>query len=288
MHTAPLPREDDLHHLAELLLRRRTVLLTGAGCSTESGIPDYRGPQTRHKKRNPLNYQDFIRKPEARQRYWARAVAGWDTLRLARPNATHHAVAALQQRGLLQGVITQNVDRLHHRAGSADAVELHGALEEVRCLQCSDLTSRDALQQRLLDANPGWLQTVAAQRAAAPDGDADLSDDLTATFQVLPCDACGGVLKPHVVFFGESVPADVTARAFDLLHRAEALLIAGTSLTVWSGFRFLHTAHQHGKPAAAINLGPLARGGDLLHLHLDAACGPTFQALLRVLDLPGP
>ncbi|MCB9796850.1 MAG: NAD-dependent deacetylase, partial [Alphaproteobacteria bacterium] len=187
--------------LAQLLRGRRVLALTGAGCSTESGIPDYRGPETARRARNPIRFQDFVKSPEGRQRYWARSFVGWPRIAEARPNAGHRALAALEQRGLLSGLITQNVDRLHQAAGSRAVIELHGALAEVICLGCGRLSKRADLQARLAALNPGFGRRDAE---AAPDGDADLIE--VTDFQVAGCGQCGGDLKPHVVFFGENVP----------------------------------------------------------------------------------
>jgi NAD-dependent deacetylase sirtuin 4 len=247
---------DAAPELARLLAGKRAVALTGAGCSTESGIPDYRGPQTRHKKRNPLNYQDFMKKPEARRRYWARAVLGWEHLHSAAPNPTHLAIAALQRRGHLHGLITQNVDRLHHKAGSTDAVELHGALAEVRCLSCGSVESRDDVQHRMTLQNPTLAD---ATGAAAPDGDAELARSIADRFLAPECVTCSGPLKPDVVFFGGTVDKAIVDAAYERVERAEVLLVLGTSLVVYSGFRFVRRAHERGIPLAYRDPGRDAR-----------------------------
>ncbi len=265
--------------LIELLRGRRVVGLVGAGCSTASGIPDYRGPQTRERARNPIQIQTFLGDDRGRQRYWARAVVGWPRFRASRPNPAHEALAALEHAGVLRGLITQNVDRLHHAAGSRRVVELHGALHEVVCLACGELESRDALQQRLLALNPGWDDTHVE---AAPDGDAELPTALIEGFVVAGCERCGGVLKPKVVFFGENVPAEITAQAWSLFAEGEVLLVVGSSLTVFSGYRFVRRAAQHGVPVAVLNLGP-TRGDPLVQLRVDDRVESVLPAVARAL-----
>src|SRR5205823_2532016 len=216
--------------LRALLARRRTAALTGAGCSTESGIPDYRG-DGRTGPCNPIQHDAFLRRADVRRRYWARATIGWERFKDARPNAAHRALAAMESAGLLTGVITQNVDRLHHAAGSRQVVELHGALADVRCLTCGAGEPRAELQARLLGANPGWLARARrelagqAQGGARPDGDAELSPQTVAAFEVVACRPCGGALKPEVVFFGGTVPEVTLAPAWRMLESAEALLV---------------------------------------------------------------
>jgi NAD-dependent SIR2 family protein deacetylase len=276
---------DDVGALIALLEGRRLVALTGAGCSTESGIPDYRG-EGRSGPKNPIMHDAFLRRPEVRRRYWARATVGWARFRGARPNAAHGALAALEAAGALAGVITQNVDRLHTAAGSRRVVELHGALDEVRCLDCGTVEPRTSVHGRLLDANPGWLARVTGD--ARPDGDADLSEDAVTDLRVVGCRACAGVLKPDVVFFGGSVPPATLDAAWALFAEAEALLVVGSSLTVWSGYRFVRRACEDGVPVGVVNLGPTradaevavrvaARAGDVL---------PLVAAALRE-DRPG-
>ena len=268
--------DDELAALVALLAGRRLVALTGAGCSTESGIPDYRGggrPATRH----PIQHDAFVRREDVRRRYWARATLGWQRFSAAEPNPAHGALAALEASGQLVGVITQNVDRLHQRAGSQRVVELHGALAEVICLHCRVREPRGELQDRLLAANPGWL---ARAGDALPDGDADLAAELVDGFEVVGCRACGGHLKPDVVFFGGTVPDTTLAAAWALHECAEALLVVGSSLTVYSGFRFVRRASEQGMPIALVNLGP-TRADDLAHARVSAAAG---QVLPRVAD----
>jgi NAD-dependent SIR2 family protein deacetylase len=234
-----LVAEADLAALVTLLAGRRIAVLTGAGVSTESGIPSYRGPGAPARPRPSIQHAEFVGDPAVRRRYWARAFAGWPRLRDARPNGAHAALADLEARGLVLGVITQNVDRLHGRAGSRRVVELHGSVHEARCLTCDALEEREALQARLAALNPGWAGEAAR---AAHDGDADLPDALVAGFVVATCLACEGPLKPDVVFFGGRVPRARREAGQALLHEAQALLVAGTSLTVFSGYRWVREA----------------------------------------------
>lgn len=271
----------ELGALIQLVRGRRVVALTGAGCSTESGIPDYRGSDTPPRTRPPIQHREFVDRADARRRYWARSVLGWSRFSTARPNPAHTALAELEQRGVIAGVITQNVDGLHGAAGSREVVELHGALARVRCLDCAAQTSRDALQARLLAANPGWLERTRSA-AIAPDGDADLPDDLVDGFTAAGCEACGGTVMPDVVFFGGSVPRTTLDAAWALFDRAEALLVIGSSLTVFSGFRFVRRAAERGVPIGILNRGP-TRGDDHAAVRLDARAGVALPALARVL-----
>ena len=267
----------DLHSLVELARGRRIVALTGAGCSTESGIPDYRGPDAR--PRTPMQHREFVDKPEARRRYWARSAVGWPRFRSARPNDGHRALAALEEAGALSGLITQNVDSLHGKAGSRHVVELHGALARVRCLECDAITSRDELQDRLAAANPGWAGHAAD---VAPDGDVELASTLVSTFQLVPCAACGGVLMPDVVFFGGSVPRATLDAAWALFERAELLLVVGSSLAVFSGYRFVRRAAERGVPVAIVNRGP-TRGDEHASVRVDARAGEALPQLADML-----
>lgn len=265
--------------LAPMLRGRRVAVLTGAGCSTESGIPDYRGPETRAKARNPIEYRAFVGEPAARRRYWSRSVVGWPRLCEARPNAAHRALAALERAGVVHGLVTQNVDRLHSRAGSTP-IELHGALADVRCLGCGEVTARDALQARLVADNPAAARLVAVD--VAPDGDANLALD-PETFVVPSCLGCGGVLKPDVVFFGENVPPARVRATEALIDAADALLVVGSSLAVYSGLRFVRRAAARGIPCALVNLGPPERGAEHFALHVDAPAGPVLEGLAAAL-----
>ncbi len=263
------------HALTELLRDKRIAILTGAGCSTESGIPDYRGPDAR--PRNPIQHRDFIEHEATRRRYWARSAVGWPRMAGARPNPAHHAIAELESRGRLTGLITQNVDRLHHKAGSRDVLELHGALADVRCLECSALESRDELQERIARLNPNFSTSDAA---IAPDGDAELPPAMIDSFRVPACLACGGVLKPDVVFFGGSVPRERVAAAFAMLDAADVLLVVGSSLAVFSGYRFVLRAAEIRIPIAIVNRGE-TRGDPHATVRVDGSAGEVLGSLLN-------
>ena len=270
--------------LLAMLDGRRFVALTGAGCSTESGIPDYRGAG-RPGPRHPIQHDAFVRQPDVRRRYWARSTLGWPRFSAAEPNAGHRALAALEHQGVLTGVITQNVDGLHHRAGSRAVVELHGALGWVSCLACRALEPRAALQGRLVAANEYWLADRARAATARPDGDAELDASEVAAFAVVDCSACGGPLKPEVVFFGGSVAEPTLAAAWTLFERAEVLLVVGSSLTVYSGFRFVRRAQELALPIAVINIGP-TRADDLVQAKVSAPASAVLPRLARRLRAP--
>lgn len=272
---------ESIRDAADILRSYPTVVLSGAGISTESGIPDYRGPETIHRKRSPIKYQEFVSSPAARRRYWARSTIGWSWFRSRVPNAGHLAIARLQQAGLIRGVITQNVDRLHHKAGSTDILELHGALAEAVCLDCGHLEDRDALQERMLRDNPDWLAQAADQ---APDGDAEIPAAATTRFVAPRCLHCRGELKPNVVLFGESVPKPVVATAWEMLAEAEALLVVGSSLMVYSGRRFVDGAAKQGKPVVILNKGG-TRSDHLSTVRIDGALGELLPALGRAAGL---
>ncbi len=265
--------------LASVLAGRRIVALTGAGCSTESGIPDYRGAG-RPTRRSPIQHDAFVRSAQVRRRYWARSTLGWPRFLAARPNAAHQALARLESAGSVAGVITQNVDRLHHRAGSVRVVELHGALEEALCLACGAREPRSALQGRLENANPGWSDRVAL---GAPDGDAELPAEEVAAFNVTPCLGCGGALKPDVVFFGGHVAEPTLDAAWSLFAEAEALLVVGSSLAVYSGFRFARRAAEIGLPIAIVNLGP-TRADAWAEVRIQAPAGAVLPELAATLN----
>ncbi|MDG4797686.1 NAD-dependent protein deacetylase [Micromonospora sp. WMMD1082] len=267
--------EDVIEPLAGVLAGGQVVVLSGAGLSTESGIPDYRGPSGTSRRHTPMTYQTFTGDPWARRRYWARSHLGWRLVARAAPNDGHRAVARLQHAGLLAGIITQNVDGLHTAAGSRDVVELHGRLDEVLCLGCGDRTSRQELDGRLRRANPAF---VARAGAVNPDGDVDLGDAEVAGFRTVDCRACGGLLKPDVVFFGETVPAARVQRCFTMVERARLLLVLGSSLTVMSGRRFVLRAAKRGVPVVILNQGP-TRGDEYAHLRVDAPLGRLLPAL---------
>jgi NAD-dependent SIR2 family protein deacetylase len=266
--------------LAERLRTRRVVVLTGAGVSTESGIPDYRSPEALERVRRPIAGPDFLRSAALRRRYWARAMIGWERFRAARPGPAHRAIAALERLGIVSRVITQNVDRLHQEAGSRAVIELHGALADVACLVCGALESRDALQARLRSANATWAEAHEREGAVAPDGDADLSDDVVASFAVPGCATCDGMLKPCVVFFGENVPRPVVDAAYASVDDADVLLVAGTSLAVFSGYRFLRRAAERGMWIGIVNRGPV-RGEEQAALKIEASTGAVLGELAQ-------
>ena len=272
--------ERPLEALREFARGRGMVALTGAGLSTESGIPDYRSPESLARTRRPIHGPEFVRSEAVRRRYWARSALGWARIRLAEPNAGHRALAALERTGAVAHVITQNVDRLHRKAGSRSVTELHGSLAEVICLVCGAIEERDELQARLLALNPGWTTRDAL---TAPDGDAELPAELVERFQVPACRGCGGVLKPRVVFFGDNVPRPVVDAAFAATDRAGLLLVAGSSLAVYSGYRFLRRAVERAIPVAIVNRGPV-RGEEHAVLKIEASTGETLDALARSLS----
>ncbi|SLM03371.1 NAD-dependent deacetylase [Actinoplanes sp. SE50/110] len=251
------------------------VVLSGAGLSTDSGIPDYRGPSGSARRNTPMTYQTFTGDPLARRRYWARSHLGWHTIGLARPNDGHRAVARWQERGLLHGVITQNVDGLHQAAGARDVVELHGNLARITCLACGALTPRTELAARLSAANPNFAVVASAVNA---DGDAELDDAALDGFTPVDCLACGGLLKPDVVYFGETVPPERVSRAFELVAGARTLLVLGSSLTVMSGRRFVLRAVKQGVRVAIVNRG-VTRGEPYADLVIDAPLGVVLPNL---------
>jgi NAD-dependent SIR2 family protein deacetylase len=261
--------------LVDLVRGGGVVVLSGAGLSTESGIPDYRGPTGLARRAEPMTYQAFVGGAAARQRYWARSHLGWRHVARAGPNAGHRAVAGLQRRGLLAGIITQNVDGLHQAAGARQVIELHGSLDRVLCLTCGQRTARDELDERLRAANPGW---AAESTAINPDGDAVLDDEAAGRFRVVDCRACGGLLKPDVVFFGENVPRARVDDCYALVGRASALLVLGSSLTVMSGYRFVRHAAKLGVPVVIVNQGR-TRGDAQAIATIDAPLGPVLTAL---------
>jgi NAD-dependent SIR2 family protein deacetylase len=266
-----------LDALADLVGDGGVVVLTGAGISTESGIPDYRGPSGAARRAAPMSLQTFTGGREARQRYWARSHLGWGLIRAAVPNHGHRAVAAVQERGLLAGIVTQNVDGLHQAAGARDVLELHGNLDRVICLDCGEVSARSELDRRLRAVNVGW-QARATQ--INPDGDVELAD--VSGFRVVDCAVCGGVLKPDVVFFGENVPRDRVQRAFALVEAAGSLLVLGSSLTVMSGYRFVLRAAKLGVPVAIVNDGT-TRGDAQATIKVDGRLGDVLPSLLTYL-----
>jgi NAD-dependent SIR2 family protein deacetylase len=262
--------------LVRALDGRRVVVLTGAGLSTDSGIPDYRGPDS--PPSNPMTIRQFTSDPVFRQRYWARNHVGWRHMHDTLPNAGHRALAELEHIGAVTGVITQNVDLLHTKAGSQQVVDLHGTYAKVICLGCGFRLSREELADELESLNPGFLERAEAVGgiAVAPDADAMVTE--TSSFRYVDCPRCGGMLKPDIVYFGESVPKDVVAQAYSLVDAADALLVAGSSLTVFSGLRFVRHAAATDKPVAIINRGP-TRGDALATVKLDAGCSELLVLL---------
>ena len=267
--------------LADLVTDGGVVILSGAGLSTESGIPDYRGPSGQAQRAEPMMYQTFVGSAAARRRYWARSHQGWPHIARAIPNAGHRAVADLERRQLLAGIITQNVDGLHQAAGATGVTELHGSLHLVTCLDCRQRTSRAELDRRLAAANAGW----GAQTAALinPDGDAAVDDEAAASFILADCSACGGVLKPDVVFFGENVPRPRVQACYALVEQASALVVLGSSLTVMSGLRYVRHAASLGRPVVIVNQGA-TRGDKYATATLDAPLGQALAAVVSRLD----
>jgi NAD-dependent SIR2 family protein deacetylase len=255
--------------LGEWISDGGVVVLSGAGLSTESGIPDYRGPSGSARRSTPMTYQAFTRDPVARRRYWARSHLGWRTIGEARPNDGHRAVARLQELGRLDGIITQNVDGLHQAAGARNVIELHGNLARIVCLDCGELSPREEMAARLDAANPAF---AAVASAINPDGDVELNDAALDGFAVVDCRSCGGMLKPDVVYFGETVPAGRVARSFELVGDARTLLVLGSSLTVMSGRRFVLRAAKEGIRVAIVNRG-VTRGEPYAGLFVDAPLG---------------
>jgi NAD-dependent SIR2 family protein deacetylase len=262
----------------------RLFVLTGAGVSTGSGIPDYRDDAGRWKRKAPVTLQDFMRSAAVRRRYWARSMIGWPVIAQARPNVAHHALAGLEAAGHVYRLVTQNVDGLHQRAGSVDVVELHGSVARVGCLDCGAEFSRLDVQHWLEAANPAY-RTLSA--AAAPDGDADLDTDALAEFDVPACTRCGGILKPSVVFFGDGVPRPRVVATMEALGEADAMLVAGSSLMTYSGYRFCEHAHRIGKPIAAINLGR-TRADHLFSVKVERPCADVLVDVVRLLNSAGP
>lgn len=266
----------DAPELVSLLQGRRIAVLTGAGMSTDSGIPDYRGPDS--PPSNPMTIRQFTSDPEFRQRYWARNHVGWRHMDATMPNAGHRALATLESAGVVTGLITQNVDLLHSKAGSRSVVNLHGTYAQVICLDCGATMDRAELAALLEAANPGFLERAEAVGgiAVAPDADAVVRE--TDSFVIVACPACGGMLKPDIVYFGESVPKDRVEQAYSMVEDAEALLVAGSSLTVYSGYRFVRHAAAHDIPVGIINRGS-TRGDDLATVKVEAGCSEMLTLL---------
>ena len=274
------PIREHLDTLLQAMADDNLLILTGAGISTPSGIPDYRDSDGVRRGRQPMMYQEFLAAPESRRRYWARAMLGWPRVRQARPNAAHEALATLQQRGRISDLITQNVDTLHDQAGSQDVIELHGSLHRVLCLDCGQRSERDAIQQQMEAQNP-YLSGVDAVQA--PDGDTLLDPAFEARFQVPQCPHCAGErMKPDVVFFGENVAQPTAARALAAAENAAGLLVVGSSLMAYSAFRLCRVIAERGKPLMAINLGK-TRADDLLDLKIEGSCEELLPWLVEEL-----
>ena len=264
--------------------RGRLAVLSGAGCSTDSGIPDYRDGDGNWKHAEPVQFGEFMRDRAARRRYWARSFAGWGRVSGAKPNAAHSALVALENGGRVSCLITQNVDNLHRIAGSQNVIDLHGVLHRVRCLDCGDMTDRATLQDRMAELNPRWTAEAAS---FAPDGDAVLAADASNTFVVADCLRCGGILKPDVVFFGESVPALRVQQAREHIAGSDAMLVIGSSLMVWSGYRFARLAAESAIPLVIINRGR-TRADDIATIKVDGGCAETLLQLVPgLLDTAG-
>ncbi|GAC1351441.1 MAG: NAD-dependent protein deacetylase [Polyangiales bacterium] len=265
--------------LVDLISGRRVAVLTGAGCSTENGIPDYRGRGRLDKARDPIQHRSFVHDPSTRVRYWARSMVGWPRFSNAVPNAAHRSLVGLETRGIVTSLVTQNVDRLHQTAGSRHVIELHGALANVRCLGCGALESRASLQSRLVALNP----TFSTSGALEPDGDAEVQSDRLERFAVPTCLQCDGVLKPDVVLFGDNVPRPRVDAAFACIEASDVLLVVGTSLTVFSGFRFVLRAHELKLAIAIVNDGP-TRGDAYATVTRAGRAGAVLSALCAALS----
>jgi NAD-dependent SIR2 family protein deacetylase len=275
---------DPFARLIELVASKGVLVLSGAGMSTESGIPDYRGPTGKLRESSPILHREFLSSSAARSRYWARSTVGWPHVTSAQPNSGHLSITVLQSAGLVDSILTQNVDGLHQAAGSKDVLELHGSLHSVVCLGCAATFTRDEVQQMILRDNHGWnLQTA----RFTPDGDAVLPQSLVDAFIGPTCPACGADLKPDVVFFGDTVPATIVQRAWRMLELSRALLVLGSSLTVYSGFRFAERAARLGIPVAIVNIGP-TRADAIAAVKVESSLGETLWRLCESLSLDVP
>jgi len=267
--------------LVELLRRGNVTVLSGAGLSTESGIPDYRGPDGKRRV-TPMTYGEFVASPANRQRYWARSFIGWRRFAGAGPNDGHRAVADLQRLGLVRAIITQNVDGLHQMAGAHDVLELHGNLDRARCLSCGENTSRTELDLRLREANPRFEALAGEVR---PDGDVVLADEAVAGFHPPRCLVCqSDLVKPEIVFFGESVPKFLVEQCFSHVEASSGLVVLGSSLQVMSGYRFVRRAAGGGIPVAIVTRGP-SRGDEHATIRLDAPLGVTLSRIVQDLQV---
>jgi len=265
----PEEQAGSVEALRQLLAAGRVFVLTGAGVSTDSGIPAYRDERGTWQGRQPIQYRDFVSSARVRRRYWARSLLGFPLLDRATPNRAHHALQTLEKNGALSLLVTQNVDGLHRQAGSENVIDLHGRIDQVRCLSCAAVSDRAALQTELLARNPEFARASATVK---PDGDAELTDIDTERFEIVDCQACGGMLKPHVVFFGENVPVERVSRAMSALAESRLLLIVGTSLMVFSGLRFARAAARAGIAIAIVNRG-VTRADELAALKIAGNVG---------------
>ncbi len=278
------PTEDDGALAAELQRHGRWFVLTGAGCSTESGIPAYRNPSGAWQHKAPIQLDAFVASEAVRQRYWARSFAGFSSFGRAQPNDAHRALARFQRLGRQQALVTQNVDGLHQKAGTEGVIDLHGKLSAVQCLSCNAELERAALQTRLLELNP--MLADAARGNVAPDGDAELDAEVCRGLRIPACAACGGILKPAVVFFGETVPAERVKRAYQALGEADAMLVVGSSLMVFSGYRFVRRAASAGQPIIVVNAG-LTRADALAQLKVEGSCARLLDGAISQLERGG-
>lgn len=277
LQVPPSPLE--VKSLADFLKKSDVCILTGAGISTESGIPDYRGPETSKKQRNPIQHHEFLNSEFVRRKYWARSFVGWPRVRDSLPNPGHLGVYELESRNLVSGVITQNVDRLHQKAGSTRTIELHGRLDHVICLSCGTIYKREYVQKLLSIANTHWKFKLSE---LAPDGDVEIPDEETATFRVPTCENCDGILKPNVVFFGDSVPENRVTAAWAIYKKARSVLVLGSSLTVYSGYRFIRQAEKDGKPVAIVNIGR-TRGDGGAVIKVDTSISTILPEIIDLL-----
>ncbi|WP_271395366.1 Sir2 family NAD-dependent protein deacetylase [Neomicrococcus lactis] len=277
-----------LEGIVSMLERRRVLVLTGAGVSTDSGIPDYRGPNGSLKRHRPMTYQEFMHDPAARHRYWARSFVGWRHVAKAQPNFVHRAIAALESHGFVSGVVTQNVDGLHHDAGSTNVIPLHGDLSMVQCLNCGAVEDRRNFDERLASANPGYVEHIDLDPSAVnPDGDVALSDEHVAAFHMINCLVCGSEeLKPNVVYFGESVPRDRKQQVKELVDQSSSLLVIGSSLAVMSGYKFVLDAEKANEEIGIINGGP-GRGDQKATYLWRTQIRPAMTQVLDALGIAG-
>ena len=262
----------------------RLLVITGAGCSVSSGIPTYRSINGDWLRSTPIRHQDFLLKPSSRQRYWARSFVGWPAVAKAKPNVAHHQLVQLESLGIVKLLVTQNIDRLHQRAGHKNVIDLHGRLDQVICLSCSQVSPRAVLQERLIDLNPGLLEgdSPLVADSIAPDGDATVPEAIIETLNVPYCEKCDGILKPDVVFFGGTVKKKVVHHIYQQLDDVDGLLAIGTSFRVFSGYRFCKRAHELGKLIASINPGK-TRADEMFSLRISEDCGTALHDLVNTL-----